>query len=204
MTDRGGLLDCLRHSIIVCVGLLASAQALAQAPVTWDPSGVWSNNNGSIALLLAGDALSFSYQSVFGQAAHICDVAGVAGLEHDSIYHFVEDGSTIAIIVTEKSVRLQPVSGVPSFCGANWSGDEFPATRRKRPQRAVVTASRSRFFVVMSSPPMQRKGYVVRGDVLEIVPVQHSEASQYVLARFRSRNGWIAGMLLSQTLERHK
>jgi hypothetical protein len=56
--------------------LLAVLSAAAAAPVTppddrgFDPSGVWMGQHGPLALMRAGDTLSFSYSAVFGATAH--------------------------------------------------------------------------------------------------------------------------------------
>lgn len=160
-----------------------------------DPSGLWENGQGSLALMLAGNALSFSYSSVFGPSAHICDGAGVAERVGPGTYHHADDGGVIAIKVTETEVRLEPVSGVPSFCGANWPGDAFKRAGHKPVEHSRVTRAKAYFFAVMPPPPTKRSAYVIAGNRVETVPLQHSQTDRYVLARFIGPKVTTAGLL---------
>jgi hypothetical protein len=175
--------------------------AVAQAPGAVDPSGVWSSPIGELSLLLAGDALSFSYSAVFGATAHICDGAGVAGLVTGNRYEYVDEPGTIAILLSAREVRMETVTGVPSFCGANWPGDSL--TREGSPALATcrVTAARSHFHVVGTAPPARRKGYVIAGDRVEVVPLQHHGNEGWVLARFRGSRGATVGLLREADLD---
>ncbi|MFZ1728952.1 MAG: hypothetical protein WBQ23_04860 [Bacteroidota bacterium] len=187
--------------ILLCtIQFLLCFQVLSQDTDTIDPSGVWSNHEGTLSLLLTGDALSFSYSSVFGEDAHICSGAGVAGLEGQNVYHNVDEQGTIAFEISNDKVRMYVVEGIPSFCGAGWMGATFNRNRFTPPKRVKVKANKSRFYVVMPSPPWERKGYVVAGNVVEVVPVNHDDAEQYVLARYRGKHAFSVGLLLKNTL----
>ncbi len=63
------------------LALLVSGVATAQAPDDrgFDPTGVWFGMHGPLALMRAGDTLTFSYSAVFGATAQTCDGIGVAG-----------------------------------------------------------------------------------------------------------------------------
>lgn len=160
-----------------------------------DPSGTWKNDSGALSLMLAGDALSFSYAAVFGASVHLCSGAGVAGLVERNIYHFVDAEGTIAFEITADSVFMRVVAGIPSFCGAYWPGECYSRAAFSPPRICGVTARRARFLVVMPSPPQERRGYVVAGNSVETVPTQHDDASAYVLARYRGTRATTAGLL---------
>lgn len=165
-----------------------------------DPSGTWTNEQGTLSLLLTGDALSFSYSSVFGATAHLCSGAGVAGLEADNIYHFVDEQGTVAFEINRDSIRLRAFDGIPAFCGAGWQGETYTRAGFTAPRRCRVKAKRSRFRVVMPSPPWERKAYVVAGNVVDVVPAQHDGATRYVLARYRGKRAVTVGLLEKNTL----
>lgn len=166
----------------------------------FDPSGVWRNDNGGLSLMLAGDALSFSYASTFGASAHLCSGAGVAGLVTSNVYHYVDEEGTIAFEVDADTVRMRPVDGVLSFCGAGWTGETYTRQGFSLPRRCTVTARRSRFLVVMPSPPTERRGYVVEGNTVEIVTAQHEDATSLLLARYRGKRSTTVGLLRARTL----
>jgi hypothetical protein len=176
--------------------LLTAAPVLrAQEYRTIDPSGVWTNETGSLSLMLTGDALSFSYQSVFGETAHICDGAGVAGLESQGVYHHVDEQGTISFTISEREVRMSVVAGVPAFCGANWNGELFTRKGFKAATRCTVSAAKARLFQVMPSPPRERKGYLVAGNAVEVLPTQHGDAGAFVLVRYKGEKATTVGLL---------
>ena len=176
--------------------LLAAASVLrAQEYRTIDPSGVWTNETGTLSVMLTGDALSFSYQSVFGATAHICDGAGVAGLESQGVYHHVDEQGTISFTISEREVRMSAVAGVPSFCGAGWNGELFTRKGFKAATRCTVNAAKARLYQVMPSPPRERKGYLVASDAVETVPTQHGDAGPFVLVRYKGAKATTVGLL---------
>lgn len=167
-----------------------------------DPSGGWRSRLGVLSLMLCGDTLSFSYSSVFHSAAHICDSAGVAGLVANNEYHYVDDQGTVAFIVNDEGVNLKLISGSASFCGAEWSGEHFSRDGFEPLEIREVDADKAFFFVVMTSPPDRRKGYVLRGDTLETAPCRHEGSEKYLLARFRGANGGCtAGLIEKDSLQ---
>jgi hypothetical protein len=183
--------------------VLAGLSPLADAREvrTIDPSGVWQSQTGELSLMLSGDALSFSYSAVFGAAAHLCDGAGVAGLAGENEYHYADEQGTVAFVVTARGVSLRPVQGVPSFCGANWPGEEFGRESFKAVELRQVKVPQAHFYEVGGLPPRQRPAYVIRGDRLEVVPVQGEGRNTWVLARFRGNRGVTAGLLKNAALK---
>ena len=200
---RSSACGALLAALLLCAIPFTASRAAAQSVDrfgTIDPSGEWRNETGALSLMLAGDALSFSYSAVFGASAHICDGAGVAGLVEGNIYHFVDAEGTIAFEITTDTVRMRVIDGIPSFCGAGWTGAVYLRANFHPPRRCTVTARRSRFHVVMRSPPHARTGYVVAGNILETAPAQHEDAASYVLARYRGKRATTAGLLRRRTL----
>ncbi|HNX48908.1 MAG TPA: hypothetical protein PLS53_00750 [Thermoanaerobaculaceae bacterium] len=191
-----------RASIAGAVLILVTGRfAAAQTPTPPDPSGVWRSSIGELSLLLAGDALSFSYSAVFGATAHICDGAGVAGLVTGNRYEHVDEQGTIAILLRDGEVRLETVTGVPSFCGANWPGDTLVREGSPTLRSCRVKVARSRFHIVGTIPPEPRKGYVVSGDRVEVVPLQDQGNEGWVLGRFRGARGATVGLLRASDLD---
>lgn len=160
-----------------------------------DPSGGWRSRMGVLSLMLSGDTLSFSYSSLFAEAAHICDAAGVAGLVGRNEYHYVDEQGTVAFIVSRDAVELKLVSGIASFCGADWPGETFILEGYEALEIREVDVDRTGFHVVMPAPPTKRKAYVVRGDRLETAPCRHEGADTYVLARYRGKKGSTVGLI---------
>ena len=197
---HSGITFVLRLLLLIALQSCIASGIHAQEAETIDPSGVWSNHEGTLSLMLSGDALSFSYFSVFGNA-HICSGAGVAGLETENNYYHVDDQGTIAFVISEDNVRMYVVSGIPSFCGSGWAGETFECDGFTALKFVKVKATKSRFYVVMPSPPWERRGYVVAGNVVEFVPVQHEDAEQYVLARYRGKHAVSVGLLLKNPLD---
>lgn len=190
----------IRLALVLSVLALPVLTARAQNVEGIDPSGVWTNAEGSLSLMLTGDALSFSFAAVFGANAHICSGAGVAGLEQANTYHYVDESGIVAFDITRDSIRMRLVEGAPSFCGAGWPGVLFTRTGFTPARGARVRSRKARFFVVMPSPPWERKGYVVKGDRVEYVPTQHEDASDYLLARYRGSRATTVGLLLKKDL----
>lgn len=166
-----------------------------------DPSGSWQNAQGSLSLMLTGDALSFSYSSVFGPAAHICDGAGVAGLVGQGAYHHVDDQGTFAILVSEDGVRMDPVAGIASLCGAEWPGERFDRSGFAPVEDFRVITPVAHFHVVMPAPPIIRQAYVVQGDVVQAVPTRHEQAGDYVLGRFIGPKATTVGLIKQSGLQ---
>ena len=90
-----------RHVLLATaiVATFLSAPALAQAPDDrgFDPTGVWYGPHGPLALMRAGDTLSFSYSAVFGATAHTCDGIGVAGFVGDGKWEYVDEKGTVEL-----------------------------------------------------------------------------------------------------------
>lgn len=189
-------LVCCLH---IPASILFTSYLHAQMDNAIDPSGTWTNGRGTISLMLTGDALSFSWTSVFGNA-HICDGAGVAGLEKQNEYHFVDESGRIAFVITKDSLRLHCIEGSPSFCGAEWPGETYTRAHFIKPIRCPVSAKRARFHVVMPMPPLERKGYVSKGDVVELVEAVHEGALPFLLARYKGKNATTVGLLRKKDL----
>lgn len=187
-----------RGSFLVLLGLLAGpAVAFAQtapAPPP-DPSGSWRSVVGDLSLMLAGDALSFSYTAVFGPAAHICDGSGVAGLDGDGRWVWLDDAGAVEFVVVGDGLRMRQTDGVASFCGAGWGGDVFPGPGHRPPAECTVHAARSRFHVVDHLEPARRRGHVVRSDRVEVAPVHNLDLEGFVLARSVGTGSVTAGLL---------
>jgi hypothetical protein len=173
----------------------------AQMDNTIDPTGGWRNNHGSLSLMPAGDALSFSYSAVFGPAVHICDGAGVAGLVGMGQYRYVDDQGSVAFLVKENEVRMEAVAGTPSFCGANWPGGFFTRDGYEPLEYRRVMTPTSPFYAVMPSPPVERKVYLIAGDRVQTASARHEQANEYVLARFTSPASTTVGLVKISTLE---
>jgi len=188
--------------LALALGMICSlaSPAPAQEFPTIDPSGVWKGPHGVLSLMLAGDALSFTYSAVFGATAHLCDGVGVAGLVSPGEYHYVDEQGSVAFLVTEPGVRMQTVQGVPSFCGAHWPGETFTRAGFEAPARCRVSEPRAFFHVVMRPPLVRRQGYVVRGDQVEVVPAAFDGGDAWVLARFRGPGLATVGLLPKRAL----
>ena len=130
---------------------------------------------------------------MFGATAHLCDGVGVAGLVADGEYHYVDEQGSVAFIVTGQGVRMRTVSGIASFCGANWPGDEFTRQGYKGVQRCMVSEPKAHFHAVMRTPPRPRQAYVVKGDRVEVVPACFAGGDAWVLARFKGAPGHHCG-----------
>jgi len=176
---------------------MASAQDFRD----FDPSGQWKSMHGVLSLMLAGDALSFSYSAVFGATGHICDGVGVAGLWKNGEYRYIDEHGTVAILVDENGVRMRTVDGIVSFCGAAWPGDVFTPQGYEPVTRCVVSEAKAYFHVVMRNPPERRRGYVLKGDVVETAPACFEGGDDWIFARFRGRQITTAGLLHRDALQ---
>ncbi len=188
-------------NVLVCALTLAYCVASAQDMRRIDPSGTWKNNQGSLSLMLAGDALSFTYSSVFGMTAHICDGAGVAGLVFADEYEYTDESGSIKFTVSDNEILMSVSNGTASFCGASWNGDKFTRKEYTPPARCSVAAAKAHFFSVMTGTPAPRKGYVVKGDIVETTPVQNENAPGFILARYRGRKSSTVGLLKTSALD---
>jgi hypothetical protein len=168
---------------------------------TIDPSGQWKGQHGVLSLMLAGDALTFSYSAVFGATAHLCDGVGVAGLMKEGEYHYVDKQGTVAFLVDENGVMMRTVDGIASFCGANWPGDDFTRDGYESLTHCIVSVPKAYFHVAMRTPPDRRKGFVLKGDRVETVSTCFEGGDDWVFARFRGPEISTVGMLRKDTLE---
>jgi hypothetical protein len=168
---------------------------------TIDPSGQWKGRHGVLSLMLAGDALTFSYSAVFGATAHLCDGVGVAGLVKNGEYHNVDEQGTVAILVDENGVRMRTVDGIASFCGANWPGDDFTRDGYESATLCTVSVPKAYFHVAMRTPPDRRKGFVLKDDRVETVYTCFEGGDDWVFARFRGSKITTVGMLRKDALE---
>jgi hypothetical protein len=186
---------------LLFLALIAPCRAEQPVVVQLDPSGQWQGLQGVVSLMLAGDALTFSYSAVFGATAHLCDGIGVAGLVKDGEYHYVDDQGTVAFLVDGASVRMRPVAGIPSFCGANWPGDDFSKNGYTPLHTCTVTVPKTFFHRAMRMPPERRKGFVLQGDKVEIVATCIDGGDAWVFARYHGAKRSTVGMLKKDDLE---
>lgn len=195
---------CLRRCLFLfalLLFMLPCDMLSAQDFRDFDPSGQWKSMHGVLSLMLAGDALSFSYSAVFGATGHICDGVGVAGLWKNGEYRYVDEQGTVAILVDENGVRMQTVDGIVSFCGAAWPGDVFTTQGYEPVTRCVVSEPKAYFHVVMRNPPERRRGYVLKGDVVETAPACFEGGDDWIFARFRGGKIATAGLLRRDALQ---
>jgi len=191
--------------VLLILALAAAGLALAETeppavpPPAPDPSGRWTSETGELTLVLAGDALSFTYTAVFGPSAHICDGAGVAGLVTGGRYEHVDEQGTIAFLISAAGVRMETADGIISFCGADWPGDTFNRDKFQPLAPCRVTAEKAFFHIVGPLPPERRRGFVIRGDAVAVAPALHA-GGEWVLARFTGARGTTAGLLRKQDL----
>jgi hypothetical protein len=188
-----------RIPFIAAIGIVLSFAVTAaptspQSPHS-DPSGIWESSQGTLSLMLAGDDLAFSYTAVFGATAHICEGAGLAKRSADGRFVYKDAQGSVVFLIGTDDVRLQPGDGVASFCGANWPGDAFPNAKFRMPSPCQVTAARADFHTVGPLPPPRNRAYVISGDTVDTVPVQHTEGGDWVLARFKGPKAATVGFL---------
>ena len=193
----------LRSLLFLLAALIFSlpSYATGQEFRTIDPSGQWKGLHGVLSLMLAGDALSFSYSAVFGATAHLCDGVGVAGLMKDGEYHYVDEQGTVAFLVNENGVRMRTVDGIASFCGAYWPGDDFTRDGYEPVTQCIVSVPKAYFHVAMRTPPDRRKGFVLKGNRVETVSTCFEGGDDWVFARFRGAKITTVGMLRKDALE---
>ncbi len=182
---------------------LAARGAPAQAPDErgFDPTGVWYGHHGPLALMRAGDTLSFSYSAVFGATAHTCDGIGVAGFAGDGKWEYVDDQGTVTFTTRAKKVTVTTTGGIASFCGAGWPGDSFVEEGWKPAFRCEVTEPKVRFLAVGPLPPEERRAYVVEGDVVEALELVNEGGQKWLLARYVGKSRTTAGLLPRDALE---
>jgi hypothetical protein len=170
----------------------------------FDPTGVWMGQHGPLALMRAGDTLSFSYSAVFGATAHMCDGIGVAGFVGDGRWQYVDEQGTVTFTTLDGRVTMQTSAGIASFCGANWPGETFSSDSWKPAFRCRVIVAKAHFFVVGTLPSGQRRGYVVKDDWVEAIGLVNESSAAWLLARFNGKNGATAGLLERDALECHE
>jgi len=160
--------------------------------------------HGPLALMRAGDTLSFSYSAVFGATAHICDGIGVAGFVGDGKWKYVDDQGTVTFTTRDGKVTMQTTAGIASFCGANWPGDTFTSDSWKPAFRCQVIEPKAHFFVVGALPSAQRQGFVVKGDWVEAIGLVNESSAAWLLVRFVGKTRTTAGLLERDALGCHE
>lgn len=189
---------------ILAVGLFASVWAAP--PKTpddrgFDPTGVWVGPHGPLTLMRGGDTLSFSYSSVFGATAHICDGIGVAGFVGNGEWNYVDEQGTVTFTTRNGRVTMQTTDGIASFCGANWQGDSFGKDSWKPAYRCKVIVPKARFYVVTTLPPPTRKAYLLKGDTVEALDLVNESSVAWLLTRYIGKKQTTAGLLERDALE---
>lgn len=170
----------------------------------FDPTGVWMGHNGPLALMRAGDTLSFSYSAVFGAATHLCDGIGVAGFVGNGTWEYVDEQGSVTFTTRNGSVSMELKKGIASFCGAGWTGDSFEKEGWKPAFRCKVLATKARFLVVGPLPPPARKGFVVKGDWVEATGLLNEGSAAWLLTRYVGKDRTTAGLLERDALECHE
>jgi hypothetical protein len=190
------------RAALLLAATLAVSPALAEGPDDrgFDPTGAWYGQLGPLVLVRAGDTLSFSYSAVFGATAHICDGIGVAGFVGDGKWGYVDDEGTVTFTTKEGKVTMEATKGIASFCGANWPGATFSRDGWKPAFRCTVVAPKAHFLTVAPSPE-PRKGYVVKGDVVEAVGLVNESTPAWLLVRYVGKKRTTAGLLERDALE---
>lgn len=167
----------------------------------FDPSGVWMGLHGPLALMRAGDTLSFSYSAVFGATAHICDGIGVAGFVGNGRWEYRDDQGAVTFTTKGGKVTMHVSDGIASFCGAGWPGETFGPDSWKPPFRCRVIVPKAHFLVVGPLPPDRRPGYVVEGDWVEAIGLVNESSPAWLLARYVGKGRTTAGLLERDALE---
>ena len=187
--------------LMYALGVAGATAGAAPDDRGFDPSGVWMGQHGPLALMRAGDTLSFSYSAVFGATAHMCDGIGVAGFVGDGRWEYVDKQGTVAFTTKDGQVTMRTRSGIASFCGANWPGETFHRDSWKPPFRCRVIAPKAHFFAVGVLPSDQRPGFVVQGDWVETIGLVNESSAAWLLARFVGKDRTTAGLLERDALE---
>lgn len=190
------------RALLVLAVLLAcgSAASPSRDDRGLDPTGVWYGQHGPLALMRAGDTLTFSYSAVFGATAHLCDGIGVAGFVGDGTWEYVDEQGSVRFTTKGGKVVMETTQGIASFCGANWPGDTFGKDGWKPAFDCTVVAPKARFLTASASPE-PRKGYVVKGDVVQAVSLVNEGTPAWLLARFVGPKQTSAGLLDRDALE---
>jgi hypothetical protein len=189
-------------SLVLLVALVVSPGLGAQAPDDrgFDPTGVWYGMQGPLALVRAGDTLTFSYSAVFGATAHMCDGIGVAGFVGGGRWEYVDEQGTVTFTTKGGGVRMEATKGIASFCGANWPGGTFGKDVWKPAFQCTVVVPKARFLTAAASPE-PRKAYVVKGNVVEAVGLVNEGTPGWLLVRYVGKKQTTAGLLERDALE---
>jgi hypothetical protein len=177
---------------------LVVTAAPALTPV--DHTGAFESRIGEISIMLGNGEAIVSYSAVFGASAHTCDWVATGRDDNHGAYVFNDGSSVVKLSLTTAGAQLEPVDGVPTFCGAGWPGDRFGKEPAHVPERCTVKAERA-FFYSTESPPTRRKAYVVRGDGIVTLPCRHEGGAAFVLARFSGPRGATIGLLRRADLQ---
>ena len=196
----------LSRPLLSAAVLVVAAVATAQSPDDrgFDPTGLWMGQHGPLALMRAGDTLSFSYSAVFGATAHMCDGLGVAGFVGDGRWEYVDDQGTVSFTTRDGKVTMQVTAGIASFCGANWPGETFVEEGWKPAFRCRVTEPRVHFHAVGTLPPDRRRAFVVQGDWVEAIDLVNESSVAWLLTRYVGTSRTTAGLLERDALECHQ
>jgi hypothetical protein len=184
------------------LALLVSGAATSQTPDDrgFDPTGVWYGMHGPLALMRAGDTLTFSYSGVFGATAHMCDGIGVAGFVGDGKWEYVDEQWAVTFTTKGGRVTMVTTKGIASFCGAYWPGDTFEKDGWKPAFNCTVVVPKAHFLTAAPSPE-PRKGYVVKGNVVEAVGLVNEGTPGWLLVRYVGKKQTTAGLLERDALE---
>ncbi len=182
-------------------GVAAATPGAAPDDRGFDPTGTWMGLHGPLALMRAGDTLSFSYSAVFGATAHMCDGIGVAGFVGDATWEYADSQGKVTFTTRDNVVTMRTTSGIASFCGANWPGETFGRDSFKPPTWCRVTVPKAHFFTVGALPSDRRPGFVVQGDWVETIGLVNESSAAWLLARFVGKDRTTAGLLERDALE---
>ncbi|MBK9376686.1 MAG: hypothetical protein IPN03_23955 [Holophagales bacterium] len=186
---------------LLLLALLACSSAGAQTPDGrgFDPTGVWYGQHGPLALMRAGDTLTFSYSGVFGATAHICDGIGVAGFAGDGTWEHADEQGTVTFTTKGGKVTMQTTNGSP-HSAAPTGPVTFTKDGWKPAFNCTVVAPKAHFLTAAPSPE-QRKGYVVKGNVVEAVGLVNEGTPGWLPRAVRREEETTAGLLERDALE---
>ena len=190
--------------LFATLGVAAATLVTASDDRGFDPTGVWMGQHGPLALMRAGDTLSFSYSAVFGATAHMCDGIGVAGFVGDATWEYVDSQGKVIFTTRDGKVTMRTSDGIASFCGANWPGETFSSDSWKPAYRCRVIEPKVHFFVVGTLPSDRRRGFVVQGDWVEAIGLVNESSAAWLLVRFVGKDRTTAGLLERDALECHE